>query len=87
MVTDRLGPSLEVLRMECGGKFSLKSTLMLADQLLARLQFIHEQGFVHRDVKPDNFLVGRGSTRHVVFVIDFGLAKRSARQPPPPEPP
>mmetsp|Transcript_29135 Transcript_29135/g.95038 ORF Transcript_29135/g.95038 Transcript_29135/m.95038 type:complete len:1329 (+) Transcript_29135:292-4278(+) len=79
MVVDRLGPSLELLRTECGGRFTLKTSLLIADQILARLQFIQEQGFVHRDVKPDNFLIGRGATRHIVYAVDFGLAKRYVR--------
>jgi serine/threonine protein kinase len=32
--------------------------------------------FLHRDIKPDNFLIGRGKNAHMVFMIDFGLAKR-----------
>ena len=43
--------------------------------MLSRIEFIHSRNFIHRDVKPDNFLMGRGSKKHQVFAIDFGLAK------------
>lgn len=49
---------------------------MLADQLLSRLQMIHTKCYLHRDIKPDNFLLGRtAETHNIIHVIDFGLAK------------
>jgi serine/threonine protein kinase len=49
---------------------------MLADQLLSRLEMVHAKCFLHRDIKPDNFLLGRtAETHNTVHVIDFGLAK------------
>ena len=76
LVMDRLGKSLEQLFTQCGRKFSLKTVLLLADQMLSRIEYIHRKQFVHRDIKPDNFLVGQGPFENVVFLIDFGLAKR-----------
>jgi serine/threonine protein kinase len=75
MVIDLLGKSLEDLFNDCGRNFSLKTVLMLADQLLCRIEMIHTKCYIHRDVKPDNFLIGRGSRRNLTYVIDFGLAK------------
>ncbi|CAA0394177.1 unnamed protein product [Arabidopsis thaliana] len=62
--------------MKWYGKFSLKTVLMLADQMINRLEFIHSKSFLHRDIKPDNFLMGLGRLANQVYIIDFGLARK-----------
>lgn len=76
MVMDTLGCSLEELFRKCNRKFSLKTVLMLADQMIQRIEYIHSRLYLHRDIKPDNFLMGLGRRQHYVYVIDFGLTKR-----------
>ena len=76
LVMDLCGPSLETLFNWCGRRFSLKTTLMLADQMLSRIEYIHAKCFIHRDIKPDNFVIGFDRRTPLVHLIDFGLAKR-----------
>ena len=76
MVMDILGRSLEELFCYCNKQFSLKTVLMLGDQMLQRIEFVHNNSFIHRDIKPDNFLMGSGSNQHILYIIDFGLSKR-----------
>ncbi|KAL6840528.1 hypothetical protein ACP4OV_030338 [Aristida adscensionis] len=107
LVMDLLGPSLEDLFNFCSRKLSLKTVLMLADQmchestldimtclydsalhgddptlchlidtLINRVEFVHSKSFLHRDIKPDNFLMGLGRRANQVYIIDFGLAKK-----------
>ena len=44
--------------------------------MIQRLEYLHNNHFIHRDMKPDNFLVGVNKKQHMVYLIDFGLAKR-----------
>jgi len=75
MIIDLLGRSLEDLFNDCGRLFNLKTVLTLADQLLCRLDCVHTKCYIHRDIKPDNFLMGRGGRKTMCYVIDFGLSK------------
>ncbi|XP_033212905.1 casein kinase I-like isoform X2 [Belonocnema kinseyi] len=76
MVMELLGPSLEDLFNFCSRRFTLKTVLLLADQLISRTDYIHSRNFIHRDIKPDNFLMGLGKKGNLVYIIDFGLAKK-----------
>ncbi|PVU88736.1 hypothetical protein BB559_005420 [Furculomyces boomerangus] len=74
---DLLGPSLEDMFDICRRKFSVKTTAMLAKQMLTRIQAVHEHNLVYRDIKPDNFLMGKQNSKYAskVFLVDFGMAK------------
>jgi len=84
MVMDVLGPSLEdlfnfVVRKNTSTNtpgFSLKTVLMCADQMINRIEYMHAKNFIHRDIKPDNFLIGLGKKANQIYIIDFGLAKK-----------
>ena len=76
LIMDLLGPNLEEMFEYCYRRFSVKTVLMLGIELLTRLEFIHHRNFIHRDIKPENFALGIGKRANVIYVLDFGLAKR-----------
>jgi len=76
MIIDLLGASIEDLFSLCKRKFELKTILMLGDQMFSRIEFLHSRHIIHRDVKPDNFLMGLETKKHQLYIIDFGLAKK-----------
>lgn len=75
LVHELLGPSLEDLFNHGDRKFSLKTVLLIADQAIRRIQYIHTHGHLHYDIKPDNFLPGIKIYGNVLYTIDFGLAR------------
>lgn len=76
MVMDMLGSSLEILFEHCKRKFDLKTVCMVGIQMIKRIEKVHEEGILHRDIKPDNFLIGgKDLNKDFVYIIDFGLAK------------
>lgn len=73
MVLELLGPSLSKIQKQQGGKFQLDSVIPILIQALHRLEFIHSFGIAHRDLKPQQFLVG---SNNLLYLVDYGLARK-----------
>jgi serine/threonine protein kinase len=76
LVLELLGKSLEELFNLCGRKFSLKTVCVLGIEMIKRIQYVHEKNHIHRDIKPDNFMMGIENSEERLYIIDFGLAKK-----------
>lgn len=75
MVIELLGESLFSLKQKCN-TFSLQTTIAIGIKVVKILKFIHEKGLIHRDIKPDNFLVGLQNKKNEVYIIDFGFCRK-----------
>lgn len=76
IVFELLGPSIEDLFNFCGRRFTMKTVLLLVEQLIRRLAYLHSMEVIHRDVKPENFLTGLGTQGNRIYVTDLGLGAR-----------
>ena len=75
LVQTLLGDSLEKIWLENNKSFSIKDICMIAIQTLDRIEYVHSKNYLHRDIKPGNFLVGYPDSS-VIYLIDFGIAKK-----------
>ncbi|KRX08998.1 Protein kinase-like domain [Pseudocohnilembus persalinus] len=76
LVMELLGQDLYQNLLKSRGKMSLKTVLMLIDQMLKRIETLHNKNYLYRDMKPENWMLGKGKFINTVYLIDFGLVKK-----------
>ena len=76
LLMELLGKSLDKLFSENDKSFSYKTIFQIGYQMVERIQYVHSKGYIHRDIKPGNFVIGRGEKSKIIYLIDFGLSKR-----------
>lgn len=73
LVVSLLGESLDSISKR--KVLSLETILQVGIQMIDRVEALHKVGFLHWDIKPDNFCIGKGSKNDIIYCIDFGLSK------------
>ena len=76
LLMELLGKSMDKLFSECEKSFTYKTIFQIGYQMVERIQYVHSKGYIHRDIKPGNFVIGRGDKNKIIYLIDFGLSKR-----------
>ena len=71
-----LGKSLDKLFIDMKRHFSIKTVSMIGYQMVQRIEYVHSKGYIHRDIKPGNFLIGKNKDKEILYIIDFGLSKK-----------
>ena len=76
LIMELLGKSIDKLFSDCNKKFSYKTIFQIGYQMIQRIEYVHSKGYIHRDIKPGNFVFGKGKNSKILYIIDFGLSKR-----------
>ena len=76
LLMELLGKSIDKLFSDNKKQFSYKTIFEIGYQMIERIEYVHSKGYIHRDIKPGNFVIGRGDKSKIIYIIDFGLSKR-----------
>jgi len=77
LVMELMGKSLEnIFENLSPKKMTVNCVAKLGLQMIGILEYIHNKHIIHRDIKPDNFVMGRGEKSKYLYLLDFGLAKK-----------
>ena len=76
LIMELLGKSIDKLFSDCKKQFSYKTIFQIGYQMIKRIEYVHSKGYIHRDIKPGNFVIGKGDKNKILYIIDFGLSKR-----------
>ena len=76
IIESLMGPSIELLKDICGGKFNLFTTINIGIDLIKNIRILHDSGIIHRDLKPNNIVFGSLGTNFEnklnIGIVDFG---------------
>jgi serine/threonine protein kinase len=72
MIVTLLGSNLNEIRKSLNG-FSLSTVSLILLQALSRIEFVHSRGYIHRDIKPQQFLLGH---KEIIYLVDYGISKK-----------
>ena len=75
LIEEKKGKSLYELFMENNKKFSLNEICLIGIQCIERLEWIHSKCYVHRNIKPENFVIGLDDP-HVIYLQNFYLCQK-----------
>ena len=76
LIEELLGKSLFEIFKEYNNIFSIQDICLISIQLLERLEWIHSKTLIHRDLKPQNFLLGRENKNNIIYLTEFGLCTK-----------
>ena len=77
LIMELMGKSLEYLFENTPNKkMSIRCVCNLGYQMIEIMEEIHNKNIIHRDIKPDNFVMGRGDKSKYLYLLDFGLSKK-----------